>query len=73
MSAFCLTAYMGESSAKCQKDTVSGTCKNYDKTGIFIPPPDIAAGLNQMEASEVAVLLAVLWIVEWDLPCRPPF
>ncbi|CAJ1410543.1 unnamed protein product [Effrenium voratum] len=44
MSAFCLTAYMGESSAKCQKDTVSGTCKNYDKTGIFIPPPDIVSG-----------------------------
>ncbi|CAE7202190.1 unnamed protein product [Symbiodinium pilosum] len=36
-SDFCLTAYMGESSVKCEKDTRSGVCQNFDKTGIFQP------------------------------------
>ena len=36
-SDFRLTAYMGESSVKCEKDTRSGTVRNFDTTGLFQP------------------------------------
>ena len=32
---------MGDSSARCEKETRSGICRSFDKTGIFRPPANI--------------------------------
>ncbi|CAL1163700.1 unnamed protein product [Cladocopium goreaui] len=43
-SDFLLTAWMGETSARCERETRAGTCRSFDKTGIFRPPDDVVQG-----------------------------
>eukprot|EP00913_Durusdinium_trenchii_P034645 g32410.t2 len=57
MSDFLLTAYMGESSARCEKETRTGTCVSFDKTSIFRPPAGIVQGdVDDEEENRTQVL-----------------
>ncbi|CAE7262924.1 unnamed protein product, partial [Symbiodinium sp. KB8] len=54
-SDFRLTAYMGESSVKCEKDTRSGTVRNFDTTGLF-QPLDVGMDIDDDEEARTQEL-----------------
>jgi len=54
-SDFRLTAYMGESSVKCEKDMRSGTVRNFDTTGLF-QPLDVGMDIDDDEEARTQEL-----------------
>ena len=63
-SDFRLTAYMGESSVKCEKDTRSGTVRNFDTTGLF-QPLDVAVWHRNFGAPLPIILLLTGLVRGW--------